>query len=76
MDLDKGTLRWETPVYSKKVSLTKKIDIPGYYRRINLGFLTKFTLGFDPLDLWFPGGFRLFYPRFKGIIPEVYMQYP
>jgi len=25
MDLGKGTLTWQTPVYSKKVSLTKKI---------------------------------------------------
>jgi hypothetical protein len=33
MDLGKGTLTWQTPVYSKKVSLTKKIGKAGHYRR-------------------------------------------
>jgi hypothetical protein len=33
MDLGKGTLTWQTPVYSKKVSLTKKIGKAAYYRR-------------------------------------------
>jgi hypothetical protein len=76
MDLDKGTLICQTPVYSKKVSLTKKIGIAAQFHQNNHGVLTKFTLGFNLLNLRISGGFGYFYPRFNHIIPEVYIRIP
>ena len=76
MDLDKGTLTWQTPVYSKKASRTKKIGIAAFGHQKNHGFLTKFTLGFRGLDLRISGGLGLNYPRFGLIIPEVYTRIP
>jgi len=43
--MDKGTLICQTPVYSKKVSLTKKIGKAAQFHQNNHGVLTKFTLG-------------------------------